>query len=52
MQDNVRAFCNEVHELYVKVVLNPFYTLGGRIENQEFHDKVVACAKRYLGFKG
>ena len=51
-QDNVRAFCNEVHELYVKVVLNPFYTLGGRIENQEFHDKVVACAKRYLGYKG
>lgn len=49
--EEVRSFCAEVHELYVKVLLNPFYAPHTRIESRDFDARVRALARKYLGFK-
>ena len=41
-----------MHELYIKVLLNPFYAPGSRIESAEFDARVQEKARRYVGFKG
>ena len=51
-QEGIRAFCNEVHELYIKVLLNPFYAPGSRIDSADFDARVQDRARRYVGFKG
>jgi len=50
--DGIRGFCAEVHELYVKVLLNPFYTPHTRIESRDFDARVRALARRYIGYRG
>ncbi|SCW01142.1 LAFE_0D06018g1_1 [Lachancea fermentati] len=44
----VRAFYQEVHELYVKALLNPFYKLNDPITSPVFDSKVRSLAKKYL----
>ncbi len=41
-----------MHELYIKVLLNPFYAPGSRIDSPEFDARVQDKAKRYVGFRG
>jgi hypothetical protein len=52
LQEGIRAFCNEVHEMYVKILLNPFYTPGSRIDSTDFDQRVQQIARRYVGYKG
>jgi hypothetical protein len=51
-EEGIRAFCSEVYELYVKVLLNPLYVPYSKIDNRDFDARVRALARRYLGFRG
>ncbi|SCV01086.1 LANO_0F10066g1_1 [Lachancea nothofagi CBS 11611] len=44
----VKSFYQEVHELYVKTLMNPFYKLNDPITSPVFDNRVRALAKRYL----
>ena len=46
--DAVRASFTEVHELYLKVLLNPFYKPQSPITAKGFDAKVKALAQRHL----
>lgn len=43
-----KKFYQEVHELYVKTLLNPFYTLGEPIKSVEFGKRVHSIAQKHL----
>jgi hypothetical protein len=47
-EDNVKQFFNEVYELYLHVLLNPFYRLNSPITSAAFDAKVKAFGKRLL----
>jgi hypothetical protein len=47
--EGIKNFCTEVHELYVKLILNPFYVPGTKIESKEFDQRIKLLARRYLG---
>jgi len=49
-EEGIKNFCTEVHELYIKLILNPFYIPGTKIENKEFDLRIKNLARRYLGF--
>ena len=44
----------QAHELYLKALLNPFYSASSqaRIESKAFDAGVRALARRYLNFGG
>ncbi|SCU97675.1 LADA_0H07602g1_1 [Lachancea dasiensis] len=44
----VKSFYQEVHELYIKTLMNPFYKLNEPITSPVFDSKVRTLAKRYL----
>lgn len=44
--DAIRSFFAEVHELYLRVMLNPFHTPTTRITSKVFDQKVKVLAKR------
>ncbi|AMD20676.1 HDL068Wp [Eremothecium sinecaudum] len=44
----VKSFYKEVHELYIKTLLNPFYKVDAPITSPVFDSKVRALAKKYL----
>ena len=46
--DNVRNFFKEVHELYVKVLLNPFYEWGTAIKSKDFEARVRVLMKTFV----
>ncbi|XP_063936983.1 transport protein particle 20 kDa subunit [Daucus carota subsp. sativus] len=46
--DGIRSFFQEVHELYIKILLNPLYLPGSRITSSHFNTKVRALARKYL----
>lgn len=49
IDDNmVRSFYQEVHELYIKTLMNPFYVRDSPIENPTFDTRVHTLAKKYL----
>ena len=50
-EDGIRGFFTEVHELYVKLLLNPFYVPHSRIEHKDFDARVRALARKYLGMR-
>lgn len=43
-----KKFYQEVHELYVKTLLNPFYRLGQPLNDPEFSIRVHSIAKKYI----
>lgn len=45
----VRSFYQEVHELYIKTIMNPFYQEGDELRSPLFDTRVKALAKKYLG---
>ncbi|KAH0876318.1 hypothetical protein HID58_073680 [Brassica napus] len=46
--NGIKSFFQEVHELYIKVLLNPLYLPGSRITSSHFDTKVRALARKYL----
>lgn len=46
--DGIKTFFNEVWELYVKTMLNPFHTAHTPIRSPVFDARVRASAKKYL----
>eukprot|EP01070_Trichotokara_eunicae_P002672 Trichotokara_eunicae@DN2820_c0_g1_i1.p1 len=47
-EDQIRLFFLEVHELYVKTILNPFYEVNSLITSQSFDLRVRYNAKKFL----
>ncbi|KAJ3689664.1 hypothetical protein LUZ61_018828 [Rhynchospora tenuis] len=47
-EDGIKNFFQEVHELYVKTLLNPLYLTGSRITSAHFDTRVRALARKYL----
>lgn len=47
-EDGIKSFFQEVHELYIKIILNPLYLPGSRITSSHFDTKVRALARKYL----
>lgn len=45
-EDNIRSFFLDVHELFVKVLLSPFYERDSPILSPHFDKRVRALAKR------
>lgn len=49
IDDNaVKAFYQEVHELYIKTLMNPFYQINDPITSPAFDSRVRALARKYL----
>ncbi|KAF4384655.1 hypothetical protein F8388_003962 [Cannabis sativa] len=46
--DGIKSFFQEVHELYIRILLNPLYLPGSRITSSHFDTKVRALARKYL----
>ncbi|KAG9455553.1 hypothetical protein H6P81_000061 [Aristolochia fimbriata] len=46
--DGIKSFFQEVHELYIKILVNPLYLPGSRITSSHFDTKVRALARKYL----
>jgi hypothetical protein len=47
-EESIKNFFYEVHELYVKLSMNPFYQYDTPITSKEFDKRVRAVARRYL----
>ncbi|KAJ4459560.1 putative trafficking protein particle complex subunit [Paratrimastix pyriformis] len=48
IEDNLKNFFLEAHELYLKVILNPFYEPNTPITSPAFDAKIRALGKKYL----
>ncbi|KAI3716280.1 hypothetical protein L6452_23508 [Arctium lappa] len=46
--DGIKSFFQDVHELYIKILLNPLYLPGSRVTSSHFDTKVRALARKYL----
>ncbi|RKP09715.1 trafficking protein particle complex subunit 2 [Thamnocephalis sphaerospora] len=46
--DGVKNFLTECHELYIKVLLSPFYEPNMPIRSVAFDNKIRMAARRYL----
>ncbi|TYZ63137.1 hypothetical protein PybrP1_008220 [[Pythium] brassicae (nom. inval.)] len=46
--DTIKAFFHEVHELYLKLLMNPFYEYDTPIKSEVFDARVKTLARRYL----
>jgi len=46
--DGIKSFFNDVWELYIKTMLNPFHTAHTPIRSAVFDSRVRASAKKYL----
>lgn len=47
-EDSIKGFFNEMYDLYVKTLMNPFYKVDEPIKSKVFDSKVKALAKKYL----
>ena len=47
-EDGIRSFFQDVHELYVKVLMNPFYQPNTPITSQLFHERIKTLGRRYF----
>lgn len=47
-EDGIRNFFHDVHELYVKVLMNPFYQAGTPITSATFDSRVKLLGRRYF----
>ncbi|OZJ05713.1 hypothetical protein BZG36_01420 [Bifiguratus adelaidae] len=47
-EDSIKGFFVDVHELYLKTLMNPFYTPNTAITSAQFDQRVKLAAKRFL----
>ncbi|EHY60306.1 TRAPP subunit [Exophiala dermatitidis] len=47
-EEAIRQFMNEAFELWVKTLMNPFYTIGKPIKSPVFRQRVVAAGRKWL----
>ena len=47
-EDGISKFFHDVHELYVKVLMNPFYTPNTPITSSLFDSRVKLLGRRYF----
>eukprot|EP01099_Mayorella_cantabrigiensis_P003094 TRINITY_DN2415_c0_g2_i1.p1 TRINITY_DN2415_c0_g2~~TRINITY_DN2415_c0_g2_i1.p1 ORF type:complete len:147 (+),score=37.19 TRINITY_DN2415_c0_g2_i1:31-441(+) len=47
-EDGIKSFFYEVYELYVKILMNPFYNVTSPISSHTFDSKVKQLARKYL----
>lgn len=47
-EDSIKAFFKEVYEVYLRVMLNPFFTTTTRITSSAFDRKVRTLARAYF----
>jgi len=48
-EDSIRSFFSECCELYIRILLNPFYELNSPITSPTFDNRMRLIAKKYLG---
>nr|CCA22607.1 trafficking protein particle complex subunit 2 putat [Albugo laibachii Nc14] len=46
--DAIKSFFTELYELYLKLLMNPFYEYDTKIASQVFDARVKTLARRYL----
>lgn len=47
-EDGIRNFFHDVHELYVKVLINPFYNVSSPISSSLFDARVKVLGRKYF----
>lgn len=47
-EESIRQFFQEVHDLYVKTLLSPFYFVNQPISSPVFDQRIKSLAKKYL----
>jgi hypothetical protein len=47
-ENNIKLFFQEVHENYVKIIMNPFYEKNSPIKDTAFEEKVKSIGEKYL----
>jgi len=47
-EEGIRNFFLELHDVYLKTILNPFYEANGLIALPSFDARVRAAGKKYL----
>ena len=47
-EDGIRNFFQDVHELYVKVLMNPFYEVNAAISSPLFDARVKVLGRKYF----
>ena len=47
-EEAIRQFMNEVFELWVKTLMNPFYRLGSEIKSPIFRQRVTGIGRKWL----
>jgi hypothetical protein len=47
-EDAIKCFFQDVYDIYVKLLLNPFYSHDSTITSKDFDLRVRALAKRHL----
>ncbi|VDN53460.1 unnamed protein product [Dracunculus medinensis] len=46
--DGIRQFFQEIYEIYIKLSMNPFYTINSPINSQKFEQKAIFFGKKFL----
>ena len=49
-EDGIKGFCQDIYEVYIKYLLNPFYNYNSTIKSEAFDRRVKAASKRFFGF--
>lgn len=51
-EEGIKAFFLELHELFIKQMLNPFYVPNSAISSKDFDARARAAARKFLGYRG
>lgn len=47
-EEAIRLFYLDVYENWVKIIMNPFYTVNMEVKSPVFRARILAAAKKYL----